>query len=77
MNINVNNIKFVIDDYLMKITEPEKIELIASIQECNWNKFNEKDIFYFASGSVSAIYDFIVNKYDNNTIILTQCEEVA
>ena len=75
MDIIINNTRFIIDDYLKKITDSEQQELIKDIKECNWNNFNDKDIFYFASGSISAIYDFIVNKYDNNTIILTQCEE--
>ena len=75
MDINVNGIRFIIDDYFKKITEVEKSELITNIQECNWNNFEDVDVLYFASGSQTATYDFIVNKFDDNTIILTQCKE--
>lgn len=76
MDINVNGIRFIVDDYFKEMTELEKIELIENIQECKWNNFEDVDVLYFASGSQTATYDFIVHKHEGN-IFLTQCEEVA
>lgn len=74
MTIEAKGKKFIVDDYFKKMTELEIIELKESIDECNWNNFEDVDVLYFASGSQTAIYDFIVNQQDGN-IFLTQCKE--
>jgi hypothetical protein len=74
MTIEAKGKKFIVDDYFEKMTELEIIELKESIEECNWNNFDEVDTLYFASGSQTATYDFMVKQQDGN-IFLTQCEE--
>lgn len=71
MTIEVKGEKFIVDYHFKKMTESEVEELKQSLGSCNWNNFNSKDILYFASGSQSANYDFIVHKVEGY-IFLTQ-----
>ena len=74
MTIEAKGKKFIVDDYFKEMTESEIIELKELIEECNWNNFDNVDTLYFASGSQTATYDFIVNKRPE-AIYFTQCEE--
>lgn len=74
ITIEAKGKKFIVDDYFKEMTALEIIELKELIEECNWSNFDNIDTLYFASGSQTAKYDFIVNKRPE-AIYLTQCEE--